>query len=95
MSILIIAEHDNKNLSAATLNTVTAASQIGKEMDILVIGNSCNDVSKECSQIPQIRSILEADSEEYKNFVAENVSNLIIDLSKNYSHILAPSSTTG
>ena len=95
MSILIIAEHDNKNLSAATLNTVTAASQIGKEMDILVVGNTCNDVSKECSQIPQIRSILEADSEEYKNFVAENVSNLIIDLSKDYSHIFAPSSTTG
>ena len=87
MSILIIAEHDNKNLSAATLNTVTAASQIGKEMDILVVGHSSKNVSKECRQIPQIRSILEADSEEYKNFVAENVSNLIIDLSKEEENI--------
>ena len=95
MSILIIAEHDNQNLGAATLNTVTAASQIGKDINVLVVGNNCSNVSKQCSQIPNVKSILVADSEEYKNFVAENVSKLIIDLSKDYSHILAPSSTTG
>ena len=95
MSILIIAEHDNQNLSAATLNTVTAASDIGKEINVLVVGHNCSNVSKQCSQIPNVKSILEASSEEYKNFVAENVSKLIIDLSKDYSHILAPSSTTG
>ena len=49
MSILIIAEHDNQNLSAATLNTVTAASDIGKEINVLVVGHNCSNVSKPVS----------------------------------------------
>ncbi len=95
MSILVIAEHDNSNLSAATLNTVTAAKQIGSNIDLLVLGNNCQEVGKQASQIPNINSILVADAEEYKNFIAENVSSLIVSLAQNYTHLIAPSSTTG
>jgi len=95
MSILVIAEHDNSNLSAATLNTVTAAKQIGSNIDLLVLGNNCQEVGKQAGQIPNINSILVADAEEYKNFIAENVSSLIVSLAQNYTHLVAPSSTTG
>ena len=95
MSILVIAEHDNSNLSAATLNTVTAAKQIGSNIDLLVLGNNCQEVGKQAGQIPNINSILVADAEEYKNFIAENVSSLIVSLAQNYTHLIAPSSTTG
>ncbi len=95
MSILVIAEHDNSNLSAATLNAVTAAKQIGSNIDILVLGKNCHEVGKQAGQIPNINSILVADSEEYKNFIAENVSSLIVSLAQNYTHLIAPSSTTG
>ena len=74
MSILVIAEHDSSNLSAATLNTITAAKQIGSNIDLLVLGNNCQEIGKQASQIPNINSILVADAEEYKNFIAENAS---------------------
>ena len=58
MSILVIAEHDNENLSPSTLNTITAALEIGMEIDILVAGGNCEKVSETASQIPNIKNIL-------------------------------------
>ena len=95
MSILVIAEHDNTSLSPATLNTISAAKEIGSDIDILVAGSGCANVGKEASQIPHVKSILLADSIEYKDFIAENISTLIISLSKDYTHLMAPSTTTG
>ena len=95
MSILVIAEHDNTSLSPATLNTISAAKEIGSDIDILVAGSGCANVGKEASQIPHVKSILLADSIEYKDFIAENISTLIISLSKDYKHLMAPSATTG
>ena len=95
MSILVIAEHDNTSLSPATLNTISAAKEIGSDIDILVAGSDCSNVGKEASQIPNIKTILLADSKEYKDFIAENISSLIVSLSKEYSHLMAPSTTTG
>ena len=95
MSILVIAEHDNKNLSPATFNTISASRKIGSDIDILVAGSGCADIGKQSSQIPDVRSVLVADSEEYKDFVAENLSVLIVSLSKDYTHVIAPSTTTG
>ena len=95
MSILVIAEHDNQNLSPATFNTISASKNIGSDIDILVAGSGCADIGKQSSQIPDVKSVLVADSEEYKDFVAENLSALIISLSKDYTHIIAPSTTTG
>ena len=95
MSILVIAEHDNQNLSPATFNTISASRKIGSDIDILVAGSGCTNIGKQSSQIPDVKSVLVADSEEYKDFVAENLSALIISLSKDYTHIIAPSTTTG
>ena len=95
MSILVIAEHDNTSLSPATLNTISAAKEIGSDIDILVAGSGCANVGKEASQIPNVKSILLADSIEYKDFIAENISTLIISFSKDYTHLMAPSTTTG
>ena len=95
MSILVIAEHDNKSLSGSSLNTITAAKQIGSDISILVIGNDCNEVAKQSSLIDGIKNIILVDSIEYKNFLAENISLLILSISNDYTHILAPSTTTG
>ncbi len=95
MSILVIAEHDNDNLSQSTLNTITAALELGDDIDLLVAGSNCEKVSNTASQIPNIKNILSADSPEYKNFIAENISALVVSIAEKYSHILCPSSTTG
>ena len=80
MSILVIAEHDNQNLSPATFNTISASKKIGSDIDILVAGSGCADIGKQSSQIPDVKSVLVADSEEYKDFVAENLSAPLISI---------------
>ena len=95
MSILLIAEHNNSNLKAFTLNTITAASKINKEIHILVAGSKCENVAKELSLIPLVKKVLYCDSPNYENFLAENLTPLIIKLSEPYSHIIASANTFG
>ena len=95
MSILIIAEHDNTELKTATLNTVAAGMAIGGDIDILVAGSDCDKVAESAAQVPGVGKVLLANKETYKNSLAENVGNLVVELAEGYSHILAPATTNG
>jgi electron transfer flavoprotein alpha subunit len=95
MSILLISEHNNSNLKVFTLNTITAASKIDQEIHVLVAGNKCESVAKEVSGIPLVKKVLYCDSPNYENFLAENLTPLIIKLSEPYSHIIASANTFG
>jgi len=95
MSILLVAEHNNYNLGVFTLNTITAASKIDQEIHVLVAGSKCESVAKEVSAIPLVKKVLCSDSPNYENFLAENLTPLIIKLSEPYSHIIASANTYG
>ena len=95
MSILVIAEHDNSELKTATLNTVAAGMAIGGDIDILVAGSDCDSVAESASQVPGVSKVLLANKETYKNSLAENLGNLVVELSEGYTHILAPATTSG
>jgi electron transfer flavoprotein alpha subunit len=95
MPILLIAEHNNSNLKVFTLNAITAASKIDKEIHVLVAGNKCESVSKEVATIPLVKKVLYCDSSNYENFLAENLTPLIVKLSEFYSHIIASANTFG
>jgi len=95
MSILVIAQHDHNSINPATLNTVEAAKKIGGEIHILVAGKACTLAAGEAAKISGLAKVLVADDGAYEHFMAENLSLLIADLGKNYSHILAPSNTFG
>jgi len=95
MSILIISEHDNQSLKPVTLNLVTAAQQIGGDIDLLVAGENAQAVAEAAAAIPGVRKVILADSAAYAHQLAENVSKLVVELANGYSHILAPGTTTG
>ena len=95
MSILVIAEHDNDELKGATLNTITAAKEIGPDIELLVVGFSCDAVVEKACLIPGISKVLVADKETYKNFLAENIGSLIAEIGSDYSHILAAATSNG
>tara|TARA_R110001592_G_scaffold116059_1_gene316905 strand:+ start:45507 stop:46436 length:930 start_codon:yes stop_codon:yes gene_type:complete len=95
MSILVIAEHDNSSLKAATLNTVTAAQAIGGEITVLVAGSGCGDVATNAAKILGVNKVLVADNPAYGHRLAENFAPLIAELASGYSHVLAPATTTG
>jgi electron transfer flavoprotein alpha subunit len=94
MSILVIAEHDNSSLNAATLNAISAAQAIGGDIDILVAGTGCQDAAIQAGQIAGTNKVLVADNEAYANALAENVAPLIAEVGAAYSHILATATTT-
>lgn len=94
MSILIIAEHDNNSLKPATLNSVTAAQEIGGDIDILVAGSACQAAAEQAAQVAGINKVLVADDAAYNHALAENVAPLIAEVGAGYSHILATATTT-
>ncbi|MFZ1827222.1 MAG: FAD-binding protein [Candidatus Competibacteraceae bacterium] len=95
MSILVIAEHDNAVLKAATLNTVTAATQLGDDVHVLVAGHGCCAVAQAAAQVAAVKKVLIADAPYYANQLAENMAALIIEIASGYSHILAPATAAG
>ena len=95
MTILVIAEHDNSTLKGATLNAVTAASQMGGDLHVLVAGAGCGAVADAAAQVAGVSKVLVADAAAYEHQLAENMSKLVAELGKDYSHIVSPATTTG
>jgi electron transfer flavoprotein alpha subunit len=96
MAALVVAEHDNAALKPATLNAVAAAKEIaGQDIDILVAGKGCHAVAEAAAEVAGIRKVLLADDAAYDHGLAENVAPLVIKLAENYSHLLAPATTSG
>ena len=95
MSTLVIAEHDNATLKAATLNTVAAAQAIGGDIEVLIAGAGCAGAGEAASKIAGVSKVLVADNDAYGHNLAENVAALIAEIGTNYSHILATATPNG
>jgi electron transfer flavoprotein alpha subunit len=95
MTILVIAEHDQQSLKAATLNTVAAARKIGGDVHVLVAGSSCNGAAQAAAQLQGVTKVKMADATHYQDQTAENLTALVLAHAAGYSHILAPATTFG
>lgn len=95
MSVLILAEHNNHKLLSATLNAVTAAKELGGEINILVAGHNAGEVAGQAAAIIGVIKVLHAEAPHYAYPLAENIAPLIASLAGNYTHILATATTTG
>jgi electron transfer flavoprotein alpha subunit len=95
MAVLVLAEHDNKTVKKATLNTVAAAQKLGADIHVLVAGHNAAAAAGEAARVAGVKKVLHADAPQLGEFLAENLAALIVSLGKNYSHILAPATSTG
>ena len=95
MKTLVVAEHDNASLKAATLNAVAAAQALGGEIDIVVAGAACDAAAAAAAQLPGVNKVVCADNAAYEHQLAENVSLLIAELGGGYDNILAASTPNG
>ena len=95
MSNLIIVEHDNNEIADATLHTVTAAQQIGGDIDLLIAGENCAAVADAASKIAGISKVKLADNAMFAHHMAENLATLIVEMAKDYSHVLTAATTFG
>ncbi|MEC7148799.1 MAG: FAD-binding protein [Pseudomonadota bacterium] len=95
MKTLIVAEHDNQTLKAATLNAVAAAQQLGGDIDVLVVGSGCQAAADAAAAVPGVASVLLADNAAYENQLAENVSLAVADVAAGYDAVLAAATANG
>ena len=95
MTVLVIAEHDNRNLNVATLNSVSAAMKLCSEIHILVAGHHSRAVAEQAAQVAGVAKVRWADCEHYGHSLAENLAPLVVELASGYSHILVPATSTG
>ncbi|MHC8943214.1 electron transfer flavoprotein alpha subunit apoprotein [Advenella incenata] len=95
MTTLVIAEHDNQQLKPATLNAVAAAQKIGGDIHILVVGGGAQDVAAQAAKVAGVASVLLADAEHLKDFLAENVAEQVLAVAGDYSHIVFPATASG
>ena len=95
MKTLVIAEHDNGALKPETSKTINAAVKMGFPIDVLIAGNNLSAMSSQVASIDGVANVLVADNSVYEHQLAESMSDLVLLISDNYSHIVASATTTG
>ncbi len=95
MSVLLIAEHNNKKFKPFTLNAISAASQINEDVHVLVLGSNSDSVAKSISEVSNVKKIIHVNNSLYENYLAENYTSAVIKLAESYSHIVCSANTFG
>ena len=95
MSVLLIAEHNNKEVRPFTYNAITAASLIDQDVHALVVGSNCETVAQAIAKSPLVKKVLHIDDQKYENNVAENIAPIIVKHSENYNFITCSANTFG
>lgn len=95
MTILLIAEHNNQTLSEQTAKALSAALEIGGDIDILVAGNGAQNAADAAAKLAGVRTVLLAESDSLENQMAEPLAATIVALAGGYDCFLAPATTNG
>ncbi|MBL42695.1 MAG: electron transfer flavoprotein subunit alpha [Rhodospirillaceae bacterium] len=95
MTSLILAEHDNKNIKAPTLNTIEAAKKFEEDIHVVIIGSNCKSAADGASKIEGVSEVLIVDHDKFSNQLAEDITPIIVNLADKYNFILAPADTFG
>jgi electron transfer flavoprotein alpha subunit len=94
MAVLVIAEHDGKELKPGNTNMLTAAAMLG-DVTVLVAGKQCADAAQAVAKVAGVKKVLLAEAPHYEGSAAENVAALVLGISDQYTHILAPATSYG
>ena len=95
MITLLLAEHDNLALSEQSAKAMTAASQMGGDVHVLVAGSGSSAVAEAAAKLGGAAKVLHVDAEPYAHGLAEPLADLIVKLAVDYDAIVAPATTTG
>lgn len=95
MNILVIAEHDNQTLKPSTLNAVSAATQLGGTVHLLVAGHGCEAVAQQAAQVAGVASVKLAQAAHLVDGLAENMAAQVLSLAENYTAFVFPATASG
>ena len=95
MSVLVLAEHNNKEIKSSTYNSIFAASKIDTNIDVLMIGSNCDELASNLSKAENVQKVLLLNKSEYENPIAELYEPIMLSIAEKYSHIIGPATTFG
>lgn len=95
MTVLLLAEHDNVALNAATAKAMTAAKALGGDVHVLVAGHGCEPVAQAAARVDGCTKVLLAEADHLKHGLAEELSALIVPIMSDYDALLAPATASG
>jgi len=95
MAILVIAEHDNRQLKPGVTNTVAAAAKMGDNVTVLIVGHQCGAAAQAAAKVAGVAKVLLCDAPQYEGALAENIAALVLAIAGNYTHIVAPATGVG
>ncbi|THK35266.1 electron transfer flavoprotein subunit alpha/FixB family protein [Ensifer sp. MPMI2T] len=95
MAILLLADHDNTNLSDQTAKALTAASKIGSDVHILVAGSGAKAVAEQAAKLAGVAKVLVADDAALTNNLAEPLAATIVSLAGGYDTLVAAATSVG
>ena len=95
MSVLLIAEHNNKEVKPFTFNAISAASLINEDVHVLILGSNSDAVAKAVSEVPNVKKVIHINNPLYENYLAENFTAVITKIATGYSHIVCSANTFG
>ena len=95
MTVLLIADHDNKTLGAAAPKAMSAAKALGGEVHVLVAGQGCRAVAEAAAKLDGAKKVLLAEAPQLANHLAEEMAALIVPLMANYDAVLTAATSVG
>ncbi|MGK9339544.1 electron transfer flavoprotein subunit alpha/FixB family protein [Sinorhizobium meliloti] len=95
MTILLLADHDGNHLSDQTAKALTAASQIGSDVHVLVAGKAAKAAAEQAAKLSGVSKVLLAESDELANNLAEPLADLIVSLGGSYDTIVSAATSVG
>ncbi|MEO0328055.1 MAG: FAD-binding protein [Pseudomonadota bacterium] len=95
MATLLIADHDNASLSDQTAKALTAATEIGGDIHVLVVGKGCDAVGQEAANLAGVSKVMVADADQYEHLLAEPTADLIVGLAGDYDTLITAATTSG
>lgn len=95
MTTLLIADHDNKTLKDATAKALTAATELGGEVHVLIAGKDCGGAAEDAGKLTGVTKVLVADAAEFEHQLAEPIAALVVSLADGYDAVLSPATTGG
>ncbi len=95
MAVLLIADHDGKQLKSGVTNAITAAGKMGSPVVVLVAGDACAAAAEAASKVAGVSKVLLCEAPQYAGGLAENIAALVVPMAEQYTHVVAPASGFG
>ncbi|MEC8882062.1 MAG: FAD-binding protein [Pseudomonadota bacterium] len=94
LKLLLVVTHNGKKMDDQVLSTVTAVKQMVDHFDVIIFGHQLDKILNQVRSIPDANTVFVIDDPKLKNFLAEPVTDVLLEMVKSYDRIVFSSNTS-